>query len=204
MHMMNVSREYLWPTEVGIYETTDPAPFLAAYEAAYLPPNDTPRGGDERRVMDILDQCPQVASIARDCVLHYLGPYAHMLDPEYNENRALLIEDRAYIQTHADDREGDVTAVIFLSGSGEGMHYNTRGNPNFQLENPSGYAEQYKLPFENRHAFHINPRAGLIIVFPSRIPHNQQPFFGPDKMHIQIVSNYRVRVSEEYHEKYLT
>ena len=202
---MQVRRQIaeLWPTRVGFYQFEGDAAkrqVQALYDHAWRPPQDN-RTASERRVRGIMAEAPDLLQAVRDCVADYLGSGAEYLDPVYCENRALLIEDRAFINTHADSREGDITAVLFLSGGGAGQPINSVGNPRFCLEDPSRYADQARLPFESRPAFSVNPRPGLLVVFPSWIPHNQHPYRGT-RTHIQIVMNFRVNIPEPLQEEW--
>lgn len=195
--------EELWPTRVGFYQlegSDAEAQIAALYSKAWRPPQDN-RTAAERRIRGIMEEAPELLAAVRDCVADYLGPGAEFLDPHHCENRALLIEDRAFINTHADSREGDVTAVLFLSGTGAGQPINSVGNPRFCLEDPSRYADQPRLPFESRPAYSVNPAPGLIVIFPSWIPHNQHPYWG-EVTHIQIVLNFRVEIPEHLQEKW--
>ena len=195
--------EELWPTRVGFYQLEGAeaeAQIDALYAKAWRPPQDK-RTAAERRIRGIMAEVPELQAAVRDCVADYLGPGAAFLHPTHCENRALLIEDRAFINTHADSREGDVTAVLFLSGGGAGQPINSVGNPRFCLEDPSRYADQPRLPFESRPAYSINPAPGLIVIFPSWIPHNQHPYRG-EVTHIQVVLNFRVEIPEHLQEKW--
>ena len=195
--------EELWPTRVGFYQLEGheaEAQIAALYAKAWRPPQDN-RTAAERRIRGIMAEAPELLRAVRDCVTDYLGPGAEFLHPTHCENRALLIEDRAFINTHADSREGDVTAVLFLSGGGAGQPINSAGNPRFCLEDPSRYADQPRLPFESRPAYSVNPAPGLIVIFPSWIPHNQHPYRG-EVTHIQVVLNFRVGIPEHLQEKW--
>ena len=195
--------EELWPTRVGFYKLEGheaETKIAALYAKAWRPPKDN-RTASERRIRGIMTEAPDLLQAVRDCVVDYLGPGAEFLDRTYCENRALLIEDRAFINTHADSREGDVTAVLFLSGGGAGQPFNSVGNPRFCLEDPSCYADQPRLPFESRPAFSVNPAPGLIVIFPAWIPHNQHPYRG-ERTHIQVVLNFRLNIPDHLQEKW--
>ena len=195
--------EELWPTRVGFYQLEGPeaaAEIAALYAKAWRPPEEN-RTASERRIRGIMAEAPELLAAVRDCVADYLGPGATFLDLTYCENRALLIEDRAFINTHADSREGDVTAVLFLSGTGAGQPINSVGNPRFCLEDPSRYADQPRLPFESRSAFSVHPAPGLIVIFPAWIPHNQHPYRG-EVTHIQVVLNFRLNIPDHLQEKW--
>lgn len=195
------STALLWPTKVAFYEMLDAEVEMAEIAAAAeQTPSAHPRTASERRVRNIMDQFPEFLSHVRDCVSDYLEGWDHLLDPNYCENRALLIGDRAHINTHADNREGDVTAVLFLTGGGVGQAINSVGNPRFVLEDPSRFADQARLPFEARPGFSVNPRPGLLVIFPSHIPHNQHPYAG-DTPHVQVVLNFRVNIPEDLQEE---
>jgi hypothetical protein len=198
--MIKNSRVSLWPTAVAFYELEAPELIEQAYAKADQPLEGGLMSATERRVKDFLD--PELKAQIQDCVKHYLGPEgAEFLDADYCENRALLIEKGAHISTHCDSREGDVTAVLFLSGSGKGQPINSVGDPRFVLEDPSRYADQARLPFEARPGYSVNPRAGLLVVFPSWIPHNQHPYRG-NSLHVQIVANFRLNIPDSFQEEH--
>ena len=119
---MRKTTALLWPTKVAFYEMLDAEAQMAEIAAAA---EQTPiahlKSASERRVRNIMAQFPALLGHIRDCVSDYLEGWGHLLDPDYCENRALLIGDRAHINTHADNREGDVTAVLFLTGRGVGQ-----------------------------------------------------------------------------------
>ena len=191
----------LWPTKVAFYEMLGAEALMAEIAAAAgRAPSAGLKSASERRVRNILEQFPELLGHIRDCVSDYLEGWDHLLDPGYCENRALLIGDRAHINTHADNREGDVTAVLFLTGGGAGQPINSVGNPRFVLEDPSRFADQARLPFEARPGFSVNPRPGLLVIFPSHIPHNQHPYAG-DTTHVQVVLNFRLNIPEDLQEE---
>jgi hypothetical protein len=198
---MRKTTALLWPTKVAFYEMLDAEARMAEIAtAAEYTPSDGLKSASERRVRGIMDQFPELLGHIRDCVSDYLEGWGHLLDSDYCENRALLIGDRAHINTHADNREGDVTAVLFLTGRGVGQPINSVGNPRFVLEDPSRFADQARLPFEARPGFSVNPRPGLLVVFPSHIPHNQHPYEG-DTTHVQVVLNFRLNIPEDLQEE---
>jgi hypothetical protein len=191
----------LWPTKVACYEMLEAEVLMAEIAAvAEQTPIAHLKSASERRVRGIMDQFPELLAHIRDCASDYLEDWGHLLDPTYCEDRALLIGDRAHINTHADNREGDVTAVLFLTGRGKGHPINSVGNPRFVLEDPSRFADQARLPFEARPGFSINPRPGLLVIFPSHIPHNQHPYKG-DTTHVQVVLNFRLNIPEDLQEE---
>jgi len=191
----------LWPTKVAFYEMSGVEDQMAEIAVAVeSTPTAQLKSASERRVRNIMVRFPNLLEHIRDCVSDYLEDWRHLLDPTYCENRALLIGDRAHINTHADNREGDVTAVLFLTGGGEGQPINSVGNPRFVLEDPSRFADQARLPFEARPGYSINPRPGLLVIFPSHIPHNQHPYQG-DTTHVQVVLNFRLNIPEDLQEE---
>lgn len=203
---MNVaySEELLWPTRVGFYEA-DPnwSIHQQLYDLATQAVTPGKRVASERRVRGILDQSlpgQELKEHIRRCVSHFMGPWADYVDPDYCENRALVIGDRSFINTHKDSREGDITAVYFLTGGGEGQPINSVGNPRFVVEDSTRYFDEPRLPFEQRHGYSINPRPGLCVLFPSYVPHNQHPYQG-ETDHVQIVANFRVEIPEKLEEE---
>lgn len=197
----------LWPTRVGFYWSPALAEASSALYTAALAmagPSSGQRSASERRVRGILDMTPrghQVREEIREAARKFVGEdWAQYVDPAYCENRALIIENGAFINTHKDSREGDLTSVLFLTGGGDGQPINSVGNPRFVVEDPSRYFDEARLPYEERHGFSVNPRPGLVCFFPSHIPHNQHPYTG-EKAHVQIVANFRVHVPTEIEEE---
>jgi len=196
---MRISHELLWPTRIGFYHTRAIADVEAEILSAALaaaPGCGGARPASERRVRNILDRSKAGGALKAHlfaCLRDYLGPWAAYLEPDICENRALVIARGGFINTHKDSREGDITCVHFLTGSGAGMPVNSVGNPRFVLEDPSRYFDEGRLPFEARHGYSVNPRPGLSVIFPAHIPHNQHPYDG-DAPHVQIVANFRVRL----------
>jgi hypothetical protein len=204
MSFKNVTEEYLWPTRVGFYEF-DPAWEVNnnLYELSIQDKPTKITNAAERRVRHILDNNDSGISLKQElfgCVKHFLGKYAKYLDPDYCENRALVITDRSFINTHKDNREGDITCVYFLTGSGQGQDINSVGNPRFVLEDATRYFDESRLPFEMRHGYSVNPRTGLAVLFPSYVPHNQHPYMG-NVPHVQIVANFKVEIPSHIEEE---
>jgi len=191
----------LWPTRVTFFETpvdwgvnrqlADEA--IAAIEATG---NGSMANAAKRRVRGILEQSDAGQTLKAHlfaCARAILGPWAKYLDPDHCENRALVIEPGGFISTHKDSREGDLTCVHFLTGSGSGQPVNSVGTPRFVIEDPSRYFDEGRLPFEARHGYLVNPRPGLSVFFPSHVPHNQHPYEGSTP-HVQVVANFRVNL----------
>lgn len=197
--LVRFTRQALWPTAVGLYEADpDWAVHAALYEEALrrAPDPGRIRSASERRVRGILDHGASGAALRSHlfgCARHFLGPHGAMLDPDYCENRALVIGTGGFISTHKDSREGDIACTYFLTGSGGRQPLNSVGDPRFVLEDPSRYFDEARLPFEERHGYSVNPRPGLAVVHPSHIPHNQHPYTG-SKPHVQIVAVFRVHI----------
>lgn len=201
---MHISDTQLWPTAVRFVEA-DPVWDIHAplYNFAVHQAGAVPASAGERRVRNILDVLPAgqtLKSHLRMWVGEFLGKHGTYLDPDYCENRALVIGDRGFINTHKDSREGDITCVYFLTGGGVGQPVNSVGNPRFVLEDSTRYFDEARLPFEMRHGFAVNPRPGLAVIFPAHVPHNQHPYLG-DKPHVQIVANFRVNIPDDIEER---
>lgn len=197
----------LWPTRVAFYWSPDLAAASGAiYKAAMAlaVPVEGRRSASERRVRGVLDITPRghlVREEIREAARKFVGePWGSMIDPDYCENRALIMETGSFINTHKDSREGDITAVLFLTGGGDGQPINSVGNPRFVVEDPSRYFDEARLPYEERHGYSVNPRPGLVCFFPSHIPHNQHPYTG-EKTHVQVVANFRLHVPAEVEEE---
>ena len=195
---------HLWPTPVRFVEAPpDWHVHESLYQLAVGQAGDTPDNAAERRVRGILEAHPHGLELKAHlfaCVQGFLGDHAEYLDDAYCENRALVIGDRGFINTHKDSREGDITCVYFLTGGGAGQPVNSVGNPRFVLEDSTRYFDEARLPFEPRHGFAVNPRPGLAVLFPSYVPHNQHPYDG-DVPHVQIVANFRVNIPDDVEER---
>ena len=189
----------LWPTRVTFFETPvdwDINRRLADEAIAAVTGNSTRLSAAERRVRGILERSDAGQTLKAHlvaCARAVLGPWAKYLDPDHCENRALVIEPGGFISTHKDSREGDLTCVHFLTGSGAGQPVNSVGTPRFVIEDPSRYFDEGRLPYESRHGYSVNPRPGLSVFFPSHIPHNQHPYEG-SAPHVQVVANFRVNL----------
>ena len=195
--------ELLWPTRVGFFELgcgiTKDLELLYNYSLECINhDSDNMLNAEERRVHNILNigtsYSENILSTVIQCAKYYVGEELYnKMSPVSIENRSVILEDRSFINTHVDSREGHITAVLWLTGNGgshnpegNGEGINTpNGNPIFKLEDPSRYFDEHRLPWETRHSFMINPKAGLLCFFPSHLPHNGHPYKG-DKYHIQI------------------
>lgn len=203
---VKVQFEELWPTRVGFYSSQD---FSRENEQLYLEAlaasadRGRVRTASERRVRDILDRTEHGERIKAHllaCARHFVGEFGHLIDPDYCENRALVMGKGSFINTHKDSREGDITCVYFLTGGPVDQPINSVGNPRFVVEDPSRYFDEGRLPYESRHSYSVAPHPGLAVFFPSHIPHNQHPYTG-DKTHVQIVANFRVNMPTELEEE---
>lgn len=199
----------LWPTRVGFYWSSNLAAVCSilydqSLTKAVSPQNPGKRNASERRVRHILDESPQGISVREELRLaagQFLGDkWAKMIDPDYCENRALIIDPGSFINTHKDSREGDITCVLFLTGPGDNQPINSIGDPRFVIEDPSRYFDEGRLPYEQRHGYSVNPRPGLACFFSSHIPHNQHPYTG-NTTHVQIVANFKVNIPAQIEEE---
>jgi len=189
----------LWPTRISFFETPPDWAVnrrLADEAIARVGGVDEkiPGSAAKRRVRGILDDSTEGQTLKAHlfaCARLVLGDWSIYLDPNLCENRALVITPGGFISTHKDSREGDLTCVHFLTGSGSGQPVNSVGTPRFVIEDPSRYFDEGRLPYESRHGYSVNPRPGLSVFFPSHIPHNQHPYEGCAP-HVQVVANFRV------------
>ena len=191
----------LWPTRVSFFET--PLDWVVnrqlaeqAIAAVEATGNGSMATAAKRRVRGILEHSDAGQTLKAHlfaCARAVLGPWAKYLDPDHCENRALVIEPGGFISTHKDSREGDLTCVHFLTGSGSGQPVNSVGTPRFVIEDPSRYFDEGRLPYESRHGYSVNPRPGLSVFLPSHIPHNQHPYEG-SAPHVQVVANFSVNL----------
>ena len=191
----------LWPTRISFFETPPDWAVnrrLADEAIARVGGVDEkiPGSAAKRRVRGILDDSTEGQTLKAHlfaCARLVLGDWSIYLDPNLCENRALVITPGGFISTHKDSREGDLTCVHFLTGSGSGQPVNSVGTPRFVIEDPSRYFDEGRLPYESRHGYSVNPRPGLSVFFPSHIPHNQHPYKGRAP-HVQVVANFRVNL----------
>ena len=198
----------LWPTRVTFFET--PVDWVVNRQLADEAIATVDANGNrsmataaKRRVRGILEKSAAGQTLKAHlfaCARAVLGSWEKYLDPDHCENRALVIEPGGFISTHKDSREGDLTCVHFLTGSGVGQPVNSIGTPRFVIEDPSRYLDEGRLPFEARHGFSVNPRPGLSVFFPSHIPHNQHPYEG-SVPHVQVVANFRVNLPTAIEER---
>ena len=198
----------LWPTRVTFFET--PVDWVVnrqladeAIAAVETNGSGSMANAAKRRVRGILEQCDAGQNLKAHlfaCARTVLGPWAKYLDPNHCENRALIIEPGGFISTHKDSREGDLTCVHFLTGSGSGQPVNSIGTPRFVIEDPSRYFDEGPMPYKSRHRYSVNPRPGLSVFFPSHIPHNQHPYEG-SAPHVQVVANFRVNLPTTIEER---
>ena len=206
MEVRNTSRD-LWPTRITFFEApvdwavnrqlADEAIAVAGLEEGIDP------SAAKRRVHGIFERSAAGQALKAHlfaCARRLLGPWAQYLDPDLCENRALVMQHGAFISTHKDSREGDLTCVHFLTGAGGGQPINSVGSPRFVIEDPSRYFDEGRLPFEDRHGYSVNPRPGLSVFFPSHIPHNQHPHLG-SAPHVQVVANFRVSLPRNIEER---
>jgi hypothetical protein len=199
----------LWPMRVTFFET--PVDWVVNRQLAneaIVAVEANGRGSianaAKRRVRGILEKSDAGQTLKSHlfaCARAVLGPWAQYLDPSHCENRALVIEPGGFISTHKDSREGDLTCVHFLTGSGAGRPVNSVGTPRFVIEDPSRYFDEGRLPYESRHGYSVNPRPGLSVFFPSHIPHNQHPYEG-SAPHVQVVANFRVNLPVAIEERF--
>ena len=207
MEIRNTSID-LWPTRVTFFET--PVDWVVnrqladeAIAAVEVTGSGSMANAAKRRVRGILEKSAAGQTLKAHlfaCARAVLGPWAKYLDPDHCENRALVIEPGGFISTHKDSREGDLTCVHFLTGSGTGQAVNSVGTPRFVIEDPSRYFDEWRLPYESRHGYSVNPRPGLSVFFPSHIPHNQHPYQG-SASHVQVVANFRVNLPTAIEER---
>lgn len=198
----------LWPTQVNFFET--PVDWVVnrqlaqeAIAAVDAKGNGSLPTAAKRRVRGILEKSDAGQTLKAHlfaCARVVLGPWAQYLDPDHCENRALVIEPGGFISTHKDSREGDLTCVHFLTGSGSGQPVNSVSTPRFVIEDPSRYFDEGRMPYESRHGYSVNPRPGLSVFFPSHIPHNQHPYEG-SAPHVQVVANFRVNLPAAIEER---
>ncbi|UYP67624.1 hypothetical protein OIU14_14235 [Thalassobacter stenotrophicus] len=198
----------LWPTQVSFFETpldwavnrqlADEAIAAVGTSDAHGVPS-----ASKRRVRGILERSAAGQALKTHlfaCARDMLGPWSSYLDPDHCENRALVIAPGGFISTHKDSREGDLTCVHFLTGSGSGQPVNSIGTPRFVIEDPSRYFDEGRLPYEARHGYSVNPRPGMSVFFPAHIPHNQHPYQGSTP-HVQVVANFRVTLPDALEER---
>lgn len=193
----------LWPTRVMALHFDDAA-FDERLVRLVLDRHRSapPETDDELRVYEFFGiDDPDVKILGnrvREAVQAYLGPESTEWYTGLDlDGRAVIVPDRAFIQTHVERREADLTVAYFPTGDAVNKPLSWPGNPRFVVEDPSRALTDLRLPFEERHSVHLAPRPGLMLVFPSHVPHHQQPYRG-ETPHIQIVCNVKIRFKPEY------
>lgn len=198
----------LWPTKLGVFEFAQDDPINEELKQLVYAEINPCEGGKlshfERRLHGLFERSePCVVELKRrilECARIYLGEASK---PYYSDieldGRAVLIEDRAFFNTHVDIAEADIVCTYFPTGEPTSDEVNALGNPQWVLEDPSRYLSEPRLPFEDRHSHYIAPRPGLLMLFPGHIPHNQHPYDGRGRdPHIQIVGNLRLNYIKGY------
>lgn len=111
--------------------------------------------------------------------------------------RGVVLHKGSHINTHNERSESDLAVAYWCGGrnSQRGENPNQKGDkvnePTFVLEDPSRLISDYRLPNEDRHSVSIQPRPGLLVVFPAHLPHNVHPYLG-DKPFVHIVAQIRL------------
>lgn len=187
----------LHPTKIGLYQFDLGSDCAALYSKIldHVTPHDNaPLSSKERRVWDVLDfpEAHAIRQAITGAVRDYMDGWFEQCLPATVENRALVIHDYGHIDTHCDNREGDVSAVFFLTGQEPADPAHGLGNPTFWIEDERMHLDQQRLPWEGSHGYQIRPAPGRCIVLPSRVPHHQHPFMSPDgNPHMQIVAHFK-------------
>lgn len=114
--------------------------------------------------------------------------------------RGVLLEDYDHINTHTEASESDVGVAYWASGNKIGAELNSKGDgvnePIFKLEDPSRASTDARLPYEHRHSVDLCPRAGLLALYPTYLPHNVHPYRGK-KPFVQIVAQVRMNIDSD-------
>lgn len=199
----------LWPTRIGVhqFDTSDGLDHrLRKLILSKMDLTEAPVDQGERRLYGLFDMeedcIQQLASRIFEAVQTYLGPQAcEMIDEIELSGRALVIQDRAFINTHVDRDEADIVCTYFpTTDVNVDLPVNSKGNPTFVIEDPSRHLQEKRLPFEHRQSFFVAPRPGLLLVMPGHVPHNQHPYNAPGgEPHIQIVANIKLTYSDEHY-----
>ena len=111
--------------------------------------------------------------------------------------RAVILRKGCHLRTHTERDESDLAVAYWPSGDMDNRKpINNLGDgiqsPTFVIEDPSRGLNDARLPFENYYSFPVTPRAGLMVVFPSHVPHSMYPWMG-EKPFVHIVFQIRFK-----------
>lgn len=202
-----ISMWEMWPTRLMAFEFDDKEfdkrlTYLVIKTYKERSGNETIPLNEELRVYDFFSiDHPDVETLrvrVLKAVETYLGePGKKWCDGFELTGRAVIITNQSFILTHVERRESDLTIPYFPTGDGTDQPVHSLANPQFYAQDPSRYLTDLRLPHEQNHSFGIAPRPGLMMIFPSHIPHGQHPYTG-EFPHIQIVCNVKIKFKEGY------
>lgn len=120
-----------------------------------------------------------------------------MLD--HFDGREIVRRTSEEIWPHTDRDEGEITAQYFLDGEDpSGMTpeevwsaSNAASSNAFSICDPSLHGSEVRLPWEGYHNLWITPFKGMLVIYPSRLPHFQRHYEG-EGLFVQIVMNMKV------------
>jgi hypothetical protein len=190
----------LWPIRVGAWFCPFDGEFLEGLRGELLAAHQSFSTGSEiweRLPHNLADVPTQRLRAVFDwtvsCVHEYTGKPLEIL---HIDSRELVRVAGQEILHHSDRDEGDITAQFFLDGLNPhpGVSWddiNRFGENAFHLDDPSMYGSERRMPWEQFHRCWIQPFKGLVVLYPSRLPHAQRPYKGDDRF-VQLLINLKV------------
>lgn len=205
---MPSERLILWPTVVDFWQVPadEARPHNEILEALVVSEAKTLHGANqELRLHDMHElESPSVQWLVgkiKAATIEYCGlPSDWPVDVAL---RGVVLTQGLHINTHTESSESDLAVSYWPSGDYNkiGNSVNEKGDkvtePTFVLEDPSRYISDFRLPFDDRHSVCVQPRPGLLVVFPAHLPHNVHPYMGC-KPFVQIVAQIRLNLGVDY------
>lgn len=131
----------------------------------------------------------------RDLFLQVAKEHYPIEGQEYEiDAHEIVSHDKQFIKTHVDSEEGDITLQYFVCGpaENEALEINSFGNAAFVLVNPARWPGAFVFDNERHLECPVLPRAGLLVMYRSYVPHYQQPYYGNSPM-VQVVCNIKMK-----------
>jgi hypothetical protein len=190
----------LWPIRVGAWLSPFDGEFLAGLRDELLEAHQSFSTGPEiweRLPHNLADLPTPRMRAAIDwtgaCVREYTDQPLKTL---HFDSRELVRVPGQEILHHTDRDEGDLTAQFFLDGLNPPLgvswdDINRFGENAFHLDDPSMFGSERRMPWDQFQRCWVLPFKGLIVLYPSRLPHAQRPYMGEDRF-VQLLINIKV------------
>lgn len=190
----------LWPIRIGAWIAPFDGEFLEGLRDELLDFHRSYSTGCEiwERIPHNLADAPSLRLQAAfnwtvACASEYAGS---PLEIAHIDSRELVRVPGQEILHHTDRDEGDLTAQFFLDGwtPHPGLRWdeiNQFGENAFHLDDPSMYGSERRMSWEQHHRCWVMPFRGLLVLYPSRLPHAQRPHMGEGQF-VQLLINLKV------------